>query len=121
MTYVYYLIAVLEESTPIEKIVKDLPKETKDGETAEEDIEGRFFLKDKLCALGLADVSRNWCNFLSHDGANIEITKNYNLTMVRCVFIFGSSVRIELSKLMEAVITLRDRIFIMDKFNTYNL
>ena len=119
MAYVYRLIVVLEESTPIERIVKDLPKETKDGETAEEDIEGRFFLKDKLCALGLADVSRNWCNFLSHDMP--FITKNHNLTMVRCVFIFGSSVRIELSKLMEAVITLRDRIFIMDKFNTYNL
>ena len=59
MTYVYFIIAVLVESTPIEKIVKDLPKETKDGETAEENIEGRFFLKDKLCALGLADVSRN--------------------------------------------------------------
>ena len=59
MTYVYFIIAVLVESTPIEKIVKDLPKETKDGETAEESIEGRFFLKDKLCALGLADVSRN--------------------------------------------------------------
>ena len=54
MAYVYCLIVVLEESTPIERIVKDLPKETKDGETAEEDIEGRFFLKDKLCALGLA-------------------------------------------------------------------
>ena len=118
ITYAFCLIVVLEESTPIEKIVKDLPKETKDGETAEENVEGRFFLKDKLCALGLADVSRNWFNFLSHDGV---ITKNYNLTMVRCVFIFGSSVRIELSKLMEAVITLRDRIFIMDKFNTYNL
>ena len=71
ITYAYCFIVVLEESTPIEKIVKDLPKETKDGETAEEDIEGRFFLKDKLCALGLADVSRNWCNFLSHDGAII--------------------------------------------------
>ena len=59
MTYVYFIIAVLVESTPIEKIVEDLPKETKDGETAEENIEGRFFLKDKLCALGLADVSRN--------------------------------------------------------------
>ena len=59
MTYIYFIIAVLVESTPIEKIVKDLPKETKDGETAEENIEGRFFLKDKLCALGLADVSRN--------------------------------------------------------------
>ena len=67
MAYVYCLIVVLEESTPIERIVKDLPKETKDGETTEEDIEGRFFLKDKLCALGLADVSRHWCNFLSHD------------------------------------------------------
>ena len=59
MTYIYFIIAVLVESTPIEKIVKDLPKETKDGETSEENIEGRFFLKDKLCALGLADVSRN--------------------------------------------------------------
>ena len=59
MKYVCFIIAVLVESTPIEKIVKDLPKETKDGETAEENIEGRFFLKDKLCALGLADVSRN--------------------------------------------------------------
>ena len=59
MTYVYFIIGVLVESTPIEKIVKDLPKETKDVETAEENIEGRFFLKDKLCALGLADVSRN--------------------------------------------------------------
>ena len=59
MKYVCFIIAVLVESTPIEKIVKDLQKETKDGETAEENIEGRFFLKDKLCALGLADVSRN--------------------------------------------------------------
>ena len=78
MAYVYCLIVVLEESTPIERIVKDLPKETKDGETAEEDIEGRFFLKDKLCALGLADVSRNRCDFLSHDGAIIEMTLKYN-------------------------------------------
>ena len=59
MKYVCFIIAVLVESTPIDKIVKDIPKETKDGETAEENIEGRFFLKDKLCALGLADVSRN--------------------------------------------------------------
>ena len=120
MKYVYFIIAVLVESTPIDKIVKDLPKQTKDGETAEENIEGRFFLKDKLCALGLADVSRNWCNFLPYDGAIIKraIIKPW-LTVY--VFIYGSSVRTELSKLMEAVIILRDRIFIMDKFNTYNL
>ena len=42
------------ERTPIESEVES--KSTKTETEAE--AEGRFFLKDKLCALGLADVSR---------------------------------------------------------------
>lgn len=36
---------------------KPIEEPEKTEETSEEQPEGRFFLKDKLCALGLADVS----------------------------------------------------------------
>ena len=45
-----------EEKSIIGTLVEDL-KEEGEEEKTEEEIQPRFFLKDKLCALGLADVS----------------------------------------------------------------
>ena len=43
----------------VEDVVRDQPleEENKEEDTTEIQPEGRFFLKDKLCALGLGDVS----------------------------------------------------------------
>jgi hypothetical protein len=36
---------------------KPIDENTEPKDPSEQEVEGRFFLKDKLCALGLADVS----------------------------------------------------------------
>ena len=47
------------EEKKIEPLIVDVERKPVEGKTelSEEEAEGRFFLKDKLCALGLADVS----------------------------------------------------------------
>ncbi len=39
------------------KPLEEKTEEALEGKQVSEEVEGRFFLKDKLCALGLADVS----------------------------------------------------------------
>ena len=53
---------ILRNEKKIDPLVVDVdrrPVEAKEAkeESSEGEAEGRFFLKDKLCALGLADVS----------------------------------------------------------------
>ena len=52
-----FLVDTKEKSTGIVSKSSDSPNKEGEDEVAEENIEGRFFIKDKLCALGLADVS----------------------------------------------------------------